>query len=146
MTTITIDSDIKLVKYYPNYQEALIWYQDPQLCKQVDNRDTVYDLDLLKAMYQYLDQKGDLFYIQYQNSLCGDVCLQPDGELNIVVAKPFQNQHIGRRVIGKIIELAKEKEMQELHAVIYSFNSQSQKMFESVGFRKVGTDRYILPL
>ena len=57
MTTIIIDSEIKLIKYYPNYEAALPWYQDPQLCKQVDNRDTVYDLDLLKAMYQYLDQK-----------------------------------------------------------------------------------------
>lgn len=146
MTTITIDSELKLVKYYPNYAVALPWYQDPQLCKQVDNRDTVYDLDLLKAMYQYLDQKGHLFYIEYQNNLCGDVCLQPDGEINIVVAKPYQNKHIGRRVIGKVIEFAKEKEMRELHAVIYWFNVQSQKMFESAGFRKVAAEKYILDL
>ena len=25
------------------------------LCKQVDNRDSVYDLDLLKRMYKYLN-------------------------------------------------------------------------------------------
>ena len=146
MTTITIDSEIKLVKYYPNYEAALPWYQDPQLCKQVDNRDSVYDLDLLKAMYQYLDKKGDLFYIQYQNTLCGDVCLQDDGEINIVVAAPFQNKHIGRRVIHGIIKLAKEKELQELYAVIYSFNTQSQRMFESVGFQKTEAEKYILVL
>ena len=146
MTTITIDNEIKLVKYYPNYKEALPWYQDPQLCKQVDNRDSVYDLDLLKAMYQYLDKKGDLFYIQYQNTLCGDVCLQDDGEINIVVAAPFQNKHIGRRVIHGIIKLAKEKELQELYAVIYSFNTQSQRMFESVGFQKTEAEKYILVL
>jgi len=146
MASITIDREIRLVKYYPNYEIALTWYQDPQLCKQVDNRDTIYDLDLLKAMYQYLDQKGDLFYIEYQNNLCGDVCLQSDGEVNIVVAKPYQNKHIGRRVLGKIIEFAKEKEMQELHAVIYTFNSQSQRMFESAGFRKEDAEKYILVL
>lgn len=146
MKTITIDSELKLVKYYPNYEAALPWYQDPQLCKQVDNRDSVYDMDLLKAMYQYLDRKGDLFYIQYQNTLCGDVCLQEDGEINIVVAKPFQNKHIGRRVIHGIIALAKEKEMQELYAVIYSFNTQSQRMFESIGFQKTGTEKYIFVL
>ena len=146
MASITIDSEIRLVKYYPNYEAALTWYQDPQLCKQVDNRDTVYDLDLLKAMYQYLDQKGDLFYIEYQNNLCGDVCLQPDGEINIVVAKPYQNKHIGRRVIQGIIKLAREKEIQELHAVIYTFNTQSQKMFESAGFRKADAEKYILVL
>ena len=112
----------------------------------MDNRDSVYDLDLLKTMYQYLDRKGDLFYIQYQNSLCGDVCLQEDGEINIVVAKHFQNKHIGRRVIQGIIKLAKEKELPELYAVIYSFNTQSQRMFESVGFQKADNEKYILVL
>lgn len=146
MKNIIVDQGIKLVGYYPNYKTALAWYQDLDLCKQVDNRDTVYDLGLLKGMYRYLNKKGDLFYIKYRNRLCGDVCLQPDGEVNIVVAKPFQNQHIGRRVMDGIIRLAKEKGMKELHAEIYSFNKQSQKMFESIGFRQVDDEKYILVL
>lgn len=146
MKNIIVDQEIKLVGYYPNYKTALAWYQDLDLCKQVDNRDTVYDLGLLKDMYRYLNKKGDLFYIKYRNRLCGDVCLQPDGEVNIVVAKPFQNKHIGRRVMDGIIRLAKEKGMQELHAEIYSFNKQSQKMFESIGFRQVDDEKYILVL
>ena len=105
-----------------------------------------YDIDLLKAMYKYLNKKGDLFYIKYKNRLCGDVCLQPDGEINIVVAKPFQNKHIGRRVMNEIIKLAKEKNMHELHAVIYSFNTQSQKMFQSVGFKRIDDEEYALVL
>lgn len=146
MESRLVDKEIKLIKYYPNYATTLAWYQDLDLCKQVDNRDTAYDLDLLKAMYKYLNRKGDLFYIKYKNRLCGDVCLQPDGEINIVVAKPFQNKHIGRRVISEIIQLAKEKGIQELHAVIYSFNGQSQRMFESVGFQRVDTEKYKLVL
>lgn len=141
-----IDEEIQLIKYYPNYKTALEWYQDLEVCKQVDNRDTVYDLPLLKRMYNYLNQHGDLFYIKYKNRLCGDVCLQPDGEVNIVVAKPFQNKHIGRRVMSGIIQLAKEKGMQELHAEIYSFNKQSRKMFESMGFEQVDEEEYRLVL
>lgn len=146
MPSRTIDKDIKLVKYYPNYSTALAWYQDLELSKQVDNRDAVYDLVTLKAMYKYLNKKGDLFYIKYKNRLCGDVCLQNDGEINIVVAKEFQNKHIGRKVIEEIIVMAKEKNIQELHAVIYSFNMQSQRMFESVGFKRVDDEKYILSL
>ena len=141
-----IDSQIRLVKYYPNYKTALQWYQDPQLCKQVDNRDAVYDLALLKAMYRYLNKHGDLYYIKYKNRLCGDVCLQPDGEINIVIAKPFQNRHIGRRVLSGIGELAKEKGIRQLHAEIYSFNTQSRRMFESMGFRNTAGDLFILDL
>lgn len=139
-----VDEEIKLIKYYPNYKTALPWYQDLEVCKQVDNRDTVYDLDLLKAMYKYLNRNGDLYYIKYKNRLCGDVCLQPDGEINIVVAKPFQNKHIGRRVIREIIQLAKEKNIQEVYAEIYSFNTQSRRMFESIGFQRVDDEKYIM--
>ena len=141
-----VNKDIKLVKYYPYYAASLVWYQDPVLCKQVDNRDTVYDLTLLKAMYRYLNKNGDLFYIKYKHRLCGDVCLQTNGEINIVVAKPFQNKHIGRNVINEIVKLAREKHMHELYATIYSFNIQSQKAFESIGFTKVDAEKYILTL
>ena len=146
MLSRTVDEEIELVKYYPNYKTALVWYQDLELCKQVDNRDTAYDLDLLKAMYKYLNQNGDLFYIKYKNRLCGDVCLQPDGEINIVVAKPFQDKHIGRRVIREIIRLAREKNIPEVYAEIYSFNTQSQRMFESIGFQRVEEEKYLLVL
>ena len=76
MKNRVVDEEIVLVRYYPNYKTTLAWYQDLDLCKQVDNRDTVYDLELLKCMYKYLDKQGDLFYIKYKNRLCGDVCLQ----------------------------------------------------------------------
>lgn len=146
MKSRIVDGEIKLVGYYPNYKTALVWYQDAELCKQVDNRETVYDLDLLKRMYRYLDKRGDLFYIKYKNRLCGDVCLQFDGEVNIVIAKPFQNKHIGRRVMREIILLAKEKGILKLHAEIYAFNLQSQAMFQSVGFVKTGDERYTFRL
>lgn len=139
-----VDSEITLVQYYPNYKTTLVWYQDLDLCKQVDNRDSAYDLDLLKRMYKYLDRHGDLFYVKYKNRLCGDVCLQPNGEVNIVIAKSFQNKHIGRRVMKEIIQIAKEKEITELHAEIYTFNTQSQKMFQSIGFTQVDNERYVL--
>lgn len=146
MKTRIVDEEIQLVQYYSNYKTTLSWYQDLDLCKQVDNRESVYDLDLLKRMYKYLNQHGDLFYIKYKNRLCGDVCLQPNGEVNIVVAKPFQNRHIGRRVINEIIKLASEKNIQELHAEIYSFNTQSQRMFLSIGFEKLDDEHYVLSI
>ena len=146
MNNRIVDDEIVLVRYYPNYKTTLAWYQDLDLCKQVDNRDTAYDLELLKRMYSYLNKHGDLFYIKYKNRLCGDVCLQPSGEVNIVIAKPFQNKHIGRRVVNEIIQLAREKNMHDLQAVIYIFNTQSQKMFQSVGFKKIDNERYILTL
>ena len=68
------NQDICLVPYYPAYEIALPWYQDAELCHHVDNQNRIYDLSILKNMYQYLDSHGDLFYIEYKGILCGDVC------------------------------------------------------------------------
>lgn len=45
MTERIIDKEIKLYPYYRNDEVSLPWYQDLDVCKQVDNRDEPYDLD-----------------------------------------------------------------------------------------------------
>lgn len=146
MENIIIDDAIQLVKYYPNYKASLKWYLDKGVCKQVDNRDEVYDLDLLKRMYQYLNKNGYLFYIKYKNRLCGDVCLQFNGDVAIVISKEYQSRHIGRKVMQGMIELAKGKGYKQLHAQIYSFNKQSQNMFLSAGFTRVDAENFVINL
>lgn len=136
------NSSVSLIPYYPNYETALAWYQDLQLCKQVDNIDYVYSLERLKAMYHYLDTHGECYYIQYGGILVGDVTLQDSGELSIVICKEYQNRHIGRECIQKMIERAREKGMHTVKANVYSFNTQSQKMFQSLGFQKVVEEHY----
>lgn len=49
MDARVIDEDIKLISYYRNDEESLPWYQDLDVCKQVDNIDYVYDVDKLHA-------------------------------------------------------------------------------------------------
>lgn len=141
-----IDDKLTLVPYYPNYDTALKWYQDLQLCKQVDNIDYVYTLDRLKGMYEYLSAHGYLFYIEYNGILIGDIALRDNREICIVICREYQNKHIGRRCVENIISLAKEKGMDYVKAEIYSFNEQSKKMFASIGFKQKEDDFYYLYL
>ena len=39
MTERIIDEELKLIPYYRNDEASLPWYQDLDVCKQVDNRD-----------------------------------------------------------------------------------------------------------
>lgn len=94
-------------------------------------------------MYDYLSAHGNCYYIQYQGKLVGDVSLRDNAEIAIVVCKEYQNRHIGRKCILDMIELAKEKGMDKVKANIYSFNTQSQKMFQSIGFIKTDEERYV---
>ena len=97
-------------------------------------------------MYDYLSANGDCYYIEYQGVLVGDVSLCKDGEIAIVVCKPYQNRHIGRRCVMDMIKLAREKGMDRVTANIYSFNGQSRKMLLSVGFVKTGEEWYVYQL
>ena len=137
-----IDQEITLVPYYPCPDITLEWYQDPDVCKQVDNIDYVYTPDLLERMYTYLSEHGDCYYIQYQGKLVGDVTLRENAEISIVVCKEYQNLHIGRRCVIDMLKLAREKGLREVKANIYAFNTQSRKMFESVGFQQVSEEWY----
>ena len=55
MDTIIVNENIKLVPYFENYDTTLKWYEDKDVCKQVDNIDFVYDIDRLQKMYNYLN-------------------------------------------------------------------------------------------
>ena len=132
-----VDTEITLIPYYPNPDEALPWYQDYDVVKMVDNRDELYDLDLLNAMYTYLSTNGYCYYIKYNGKLVGDVSLRNDKETAIVVSKEYQNKGIGSRCIREMLKLAEELGYDEVKARIYPFNKQSIRMFESVGFVKI---------
>lgn len=143
MEEIIIENNLKLISYFPNQEITLKWYQDLDVCKQVDNIDIPYTLERLNAMYNYLSSNGDCYYIEFNNTLVGDVSIFNDNEIAIVISKEFQNQHIGRKCINQMILLAKAKGIKELKATIFSFNKQSKKMFEAAGFKQVGKELYI---
>lgn len=142
MTERRIDSEIRLIPYYRNDGASLPWCQDLDVCRQVDDRDTPYDLALLHRMYDYLCAHGDCYYIEYRGALVGDVSLRDSGEIAIVVCKEYQNRHIGRRCVLEMLRLAEEKGMAQATANIYSFNRQSQQAFLAVGFEKTGEEWY----
>ena len=141
-----IDEELTLIPYYPNPEVALAWYQDSQVCKQVDDMDGIYTPEMLSGMYNFLHTHGKLFYIQYQGILVGDVCLRDNDEVCIVVCKDYQNRHIGRRCISEMIRLAKEQGLPKIKAHIYSFNTQSRAMFLAAGFTHMGGEWYELNL
>ncbi len=111
MTERIIDGALRRIPYYRNDAASLPWYQDLTVCKQVDDRDTPYDVELLHRMYDFLSTHGDCYYIEYQGVLVGDVSLRENGEIAIVVCREYQNRHIGRRCVLEMLRLAREKRM-----------------------------------
>lgn len=66
MNSRKVDDDILLVPYFPNEDITLKWYQDKELCRQVDNRDDVYAFNKQsQMMFQSVgfQSLGDEWYI-----------------------------------------------------------------------------------
>lgn len=141
-----VDEAIRLIPYYRNDAVSLAWYQDVEICRQVDNQEEPYDLDQLHRMYDYLCSHGQCYYIEYQGRLVGDVSLCGDGEVAIVIGKNYQNQGIGRRCIQAMIQLANEQGLPAVKARIYRFNHRSRHLLESLGFVKIAEEWYQLDL
>ena len=142
MKSRIVDSDIRLIPYYRNDEASLPWYQDPEVCWQVDYIDHVYDVQRLHNMYDYLSAHGECYYIEYRGVLVGDISLRDNSEISIVVCKEYQNKQIGRKCVSEMLKLAKEKNMDTVRTNIYSFNEQSKRMFRSIGFEKVDEEWY----
>lgn len=53
-------------------------------------------------MYRYLSCEGECYYIKYKE-LIGDISLY-HGKIAIVIAKEWQNKHLGRKCVQGILE------------------------------------------
>ena len=143
---IQIDSSLRLVPYFltDHRDVASTWYQDVDLVELVDGIRIPYSLEKLNAMYSYLEEHGDLFWIEFLEKgewlPIGDVTLSQEN-LPIVIGNPaYQHQGLGRKVLRTLIDLARQRGWKELKVQeIYDFNHASRRCFESFGFVESGS-------
>lgn len=141
---IAVEDGILLVKYYPYYRCTLNWYQDTELCKQVDGVAVPYDRERLGRMYRFLSSKGECYYIKVKEKgrwrLTGDISLW-NGMISVVICREYQNRHIGRKAVAALLGRAKEVGWTCVDAEVYEFNRQSRRMFLSVGFQSIEKEK-----
>ena len=141
---INIDSNLRLKKFDNKFSFAFDWYQDEDTVKLVDGLNAKkYDFNTLKSMYQYLNNVGELYFIEILENNefipIGDVTFWKDDMPIVIGDKNYRNEGIGKKVIETLISRAKELGYQEIKVrEIYTFNTASQRLFESVGFKKSG--------
>ena len=141
---INIDSNLRLKKFDNKFSFAFDWYQDEDTVKLVDGINAKnYNFNTLESMYQYLNNVGELYFIEILENNefipIGDVTFWKDDMPIVIGDKNYRNKGIGKKVIEALISRAKELGYQEIKVrEIYTFNTASQRLFESVGFKKSG--------
>ncbi|MCL1632912.1 GNAT family N-acetyltransferase [Sporolactobacillus sp. CPB3-1] len=139
---LSVSTNLRLTKFRTIIPEALGWYQDETMLRMISRASPLaYDEARLSRMYHYLEQHGELYYIEYANKdsfvPIGDVTLCPR-DLPIVIGNPaFRGNGIGTQVIRSLAERAFTMGMHEVYVQeIYDENTASRKAFEHCGFRK----------
>ena len=134
---LNIASDLRLVRLDAPPVEALSWYQDPETLWMVDGKREPYTPERLARMYDWLAERGELWYIEVRDKgasgswrAVGDVTLCPSDLPIVIGEKDQRSHHVGRRVIGALCERARGLGWREvLVGEIYDWNVASQRCF-----------------
>lgn len=137
---IRIEDTLRLRKFDGKYEFALKWYQDEDMVYLVDGVRRAYDMGRLTRMYTYLNQVGELYFIEvFENGSfqpIGDVTFWQD-DLPIVIGEPrFRGKGIGRKILSALVQRGRMLEFDHMCVgEIYDWNEPSRRCFESLGFR-----------
>lgn len=126
------------------WEQAFLWYQNEKvmyLSEGIANR--VYQLHEIYNMYEFLSTRGELYFIQVLDEKqwisIGDVTLWEENLPIAIGVEEYWGQGIGKQVIKVLLKRAKTIGMHKISVpAIFHYNTASQRLFESLGFKKVG--------
>lgn len=139
---IIIEERLRLRKFDGKYDFALCWYKDEEIVRLVDGEEAkAYDSDKLARMYNYLNNKGEVYFIEIKKDNeylpIGDVTFWKEDMPIVIGDKNYHGKGIGYKVVMALVERAKILGLDEIYVnEIYSYNIASQKTFEKAGFKK----------
>ena len=153
--TLQIEETLRLRRFDGNYDFAFEWYQDPETVLLVDGKAEPYSYETLTNMYNYLNGKGELYFIEVNENgkwkPIGDVTFWQEDMPIVIGERAYRGKGIGKKVVSALVERGRTMGYDKLYVgEIYDFNIGSQECFESVGFRSYEKtekgSRYVLEL
>jgi len=137
---ISISPNLRLRRYDGVHDFALEWYRDEETVWLVDGDRKLYDPELLKRMYDYLNEHGELYFIELAESgefrPIGDVTFWQEDIPIVIGDKSLRGGGIGKRVIAALVERGRSLGYDSLAVEeIYDWNTASRRCFESLGFK-----------
>lgn len=136
---LPVEGGLRLRRYAGECEFALDWYQDSDTLLLVDGKTDPYTPDRLRQMYEYLNQKGELYFIEVLEQdvwrPVGDVTFWQQDMPIVVGKKSLRGHGIGAKVVKRLVQRGRELGYSELFvAEIYAWNPASRRCFEKAGF------------
>ena len=145
---ININDSLRLRKYDGHYELFLPGYQNPvvyQNSEGIFDESRIPDLDYVKRMCTYLAKVGELYYIEVKENgtyiPIGDVTVKDENPPIAIWVDAYRGKGIGKLVMQTVVDRLKEFGFGKITgSTVYQWNISSQKLHESLGFRRVSED------
>ena len=145
---IEISDTLRLRKYDGRYELFLPGYQDPfvyQNSEGIFDESRIPDLDYVKGMCNYLSKVGELYYIEVKEKgnfvPVGDVTVKEENPPIAIWRADCRGRGIGKQVMQTVIDRLRSLGYPKITgSTVYRWNTGSQRLHESLGFRRTGED------
>lgn len=139
---IQIEDHLRLRRYDGTADFALPWYQDEELVYLVDGARKAYDRATLYCMYGYLDQHGELYFIEALEDGAwvpiGDVTFSQNDMPIVIGEAAYRGRGVGKKVIFALMDRGRALGYETLSVrEIYDWNTASIRCFTACGFMPV---------
>jgi len=138
---LEINEKLRLRKFDGSFDFAYNWYQNEETLKLVDGINAVaYDMEKLQRMYKYLDNHGELYFIEIlENDVfipIGDVTFWQEDMPIVIGDLRYRKCGIGTLVVKALVKRARFIGFDTIYVnEIYKYNYGSQALFENAGFQ-----------
>jgi RimJ/RimL family protein N-acetyltransferase len=130
------------------YHIAVPWYRDYEVyynSEGVTEAKDIPDEEYVRGMYKCLENAGENYFIEVLEDgvyiPVGDVVLMPKNPCIAIGVERYRSAGIGTKVMAALVERAKSLGIPKLYdTMVYDYNIRSQRMFESLGFKRVRQD------
>jgi len=145
---VPIEPGLRLRKYDGHYEVFLPGYRTPAVYENSEgifDAEKIPDLAYVKGMCEFLDRAGELYYVEAEENgvfvPIGDVTVKPQNPPVALWREEYRGRGIGKKVMLTVIARLKELGYSRITgSTVFRWNVASQKLHESLGFRKVGED------
>jgi len=144
---IEIDTNLRLRAYDGNYQVAVPWYQNEVVyynSEGITDKNKIPDEEYVKGMYEYFQKiDSEMYFIEVMKDgkfiPIGDAAMKEENPPIVIGVDEYRGIGIGKKVMTAIINRAREVGITRItETTIYEYNIASQKLYESLGFKRVG--------
>ena len=116
-------------------RHALPWYRDPEVLRFSEGGSEPYGLEQIRAMFEALTRKGELYLIERASQPIGDAALLPDDVPIVIGRAEDRSAGVGTEVLELLILRARALGWEEMRVShIDPENVRSQRLYARAGF------------